>query len=53
MNVVMSVSLQRSAASRGAVVIRDREGLIALADGSYGIPEGEYERLVGKFGRSA
>jgi CRP-like cAMP-binding protein len=40
-------------ASRGAVVIRDREGLIALADGSYGIPEGEYERLVGKIGSVA
>ncbi|WP_342587412.1 hypothetical protein [Rhizobium bangladeshense] len=25
----------------------DREGLIAKANGSYGIPEAEYERLMG------
>jgi hypothetical protein len=33
-------------ATRGKIVIRDREGLIKLADGSYGPPEAEYERLV-------
>lgn len=34
-------------AKRGLVVIRDREGLIELAEGAYGIPEAEHERLVG------
>ncbi|EHK52755.1 Crp/Fnr family transcriptional regulator [Allomesorhizobium alhagi] len=34
-------------AMRGKIVIRDREGLIALADGSYGAPEAEYEKLLG------
>jgi CRP-like cAMP-binding protein len=34
-------------ATRGKIVIRDREGLIKLADGSYGAPEAEYERLIG------
>ena len=34
-------------ASRAKIVIRDREGLIKLADGSYGAPEAEYERLLG------
>lgn len=33
---------------RGEVIIRDREGLIALANGGYGGPEAEYRRLVGK-----
>ncbi|WP_244640341.1 Crp/Fnr family transcriptional regulator [Devosia pacifica] len=32
---------------RGEVIIRDREGLIDLADGSYGFPEQEYQRLLG------
>ncbi|MBA3446433.1 MAG: Crp/Fnr family transcriptional regulator [Pseudaminobacter sp.] len=35
-------------ASRGEILIRDHEGLIALADGGYGEPEAEYQRLVGK-----
>jgi CRP-like cAMP-binding protein len=35
-------------AKRGVVIIRDREGLMELANGAYGVPEGEYERLVGK-----
>ncbi len=34
-------------ATRGKIVIRDREGLIKLADGSYGASEAEYERLIG------
>jgi hypothetical protein len=34
-------------ATRGKIVIRDREALIKLADGSYGAPEAEYERLIG------
>jgi CRP-like cAMP-binding protein len=34
-------------AKRGLVVIRDREGLIELAEGAYGIPEAEHKRLVG------
>ena len=33
---------------RGEVIIRDRKGLIDLANGSYGEPEAEYRRLVGK-----
>ncbi|WP_064709951.1 helix-turn-helix domain-containing protein [Rhizobium bangladeshense] len=32
---------------RGKVIIIDREGLILKANGSYGIPEAEYERLMG------
>ncbi|MBB3594803.1 CRP-like cAMP-binding protein [Rhizobium sp. BK529] len=32
---------------RGSVVIRDREGLEAFAAGSYGVPEQEFERLIG------
>ncbi|MCF6100593.1 MULTISPECIES: helix-turn-helix domain-containing protein [unclassified Mesorhizobium] len=34
-------------ATCGKIVIRDWEGLIKLADGSYGPPEAEYERLIG------
>jgi CRP-like cAMP-binding protein len=34
--------------SRGTVVVLDREGLIECAAGLYGIPENEYERLMGK-----
>ncbi|RWM69176.1 MAG: Crp/Fnr family transcriptional regulator [Mesorhizobium sp.] len=32
--------------NRGEVIVRDRDGLIALADGSYGQPEAEYARLI-------
>ncbi len=32
---------------RGAITVIDREGLVARADGSYGIPEAEYERVIG------
>lgn len=35
-------------ATRGNIVIRDRERLIALADGGYSEPEAEYERLIGR-----
>jgi hypothetical protein len=35
-------------ATRGNIVIRDREGLISLADGGYSEPEAEYERLIGR-----
>jgi CRP-like cAMP-binding protein len=35
-------------ATRGNIVIRDREGLIASADGGYSEPEAEYERLIGR-----
>ena len=31
---------------RGEVTIRDREGLVEIADGGYGESEVEYERLV-------
>ncbi len=34
-------------ATRGKIVIRNREALIELVDGSYGAPEAEYERLIG------
>lgn len=33
-------------AQRGRITIRDRESLIATADGSYGGPEAEYARLI-------
>jgi CRP-like cAMP-binding protein len=32
---------------RGSVHIRDRAGLIEIAGGCYGVPEKEYERLIG------
>ena len=32
---------------RGSVTIRDREGLEECANGLYGVPEAEYERLFG------
>jgi hypothetical protein len=34
-------------ARRGEITIRDREGLVDLADGGYGESEAEYSRLVG------
>lgn len=37
---------------RGEILIRDRQGLIDLANGSYGPPEAEYSRLVGDIGGS-
>lgn len=38
---------------RGRVIIRDREKLEDLAGDSYGVPEAEYRRLIGSFGRTA
>jgi CRP-like cAMP-binding protein len=35
--------------TRGLVIVLDREGLEEAADGSYGVPELEYERLIGCF----
>jgi CRP-like cAMP-binding protein len=35
-------------ATRGLITVVDRKGLEAHADASYGVPEAEYERLVGK-----
>lgn len=35
-------------ARRGVVTIRDREALREFADGSYGKPEAEYDRLIGQ-----
>ena len=32
----------------GRLTILDRDGLIALADGAYGGPEAEYDRLIGR-----
>lgn len=40
-------------ARRGAVAIIDREGLVEAADGAYGVPEAEYERLLGPLAPSA
>jgi len=37
---------------RGRVIIRDREMLEELAGDGYGVPEAEYRRLIGPFGRS-
>jgi CRP-like cAMP-binding protein len=34
-------------ARRGVIRIMNRRGLIALAGGTYGVPEAEYERLLG------
>ena len=33
-------------AKRGRITVRDRDGLVALADGSYGTTEAEYARLI-------
>jgi CRP-like cAMP-binding protein len=33
--------------NRGEILIRDRDGLIELADGAYGIAEDEYRRVMG------
>jgi CRP-like cAMP-binding protein len=35
-------------ANRGEIIIRDRDGLFQLADGTYSEPETVYERLIGK-----
>lgn len=35
-------------ASRGTITIRDRDKLISIAAGSYGVPEGEYERVMAR-----
>ncbi len=35
-------------ATRGALRILDREGLVTLAGGTYGVPETEYRRLIGE-----
>lgn len=37
---------------RGRVIIRDRTKLEELAGDSYGVPEAEYRRLIGPFGRT-
>jgi CRP-like cAMP-binding protein len=33
--------------TRGLIAVLDRDGLVEQANGSYGIPEAEYERLLG------
>ncbi|MEO5807128.1 Crp/Fnr family transcriptional regulator, partial [Devosia sp.] len=33
--------------NRGEIIIRDREGLIVLGDGAYGMAENEYQRIMG------
>ncbi|RUT31456.1 Crp/Fnr family transcriptional regulator [Arsenicitalea aurantiaca] len=45
MHILEGKGLIRSV--RGAVQIKDRDGLIELADGAYGMAEGEYRRLLG------
>ena len=39
--------------TRGLVVVLDREGLEEAAAGFYGVPEAEYERLIGCFNATA
>jgi CRP-like cAMP-binding protein len=39
-------------AHRGEVIIRDRHGLMELANTGYGEPEAEYERLIGQIGEA-
>jgi CRP-like cAMP-binding protein len=34
-------------AGRGVITVRDRQGLVNRAGGSYGLPEREYERIMG------
>jgi hypothetical protein len=36
-------------ARRSNLSVLDREGLISFANGSYGVPEALYERLIGPF----
>jgi hypothetical protein len=38
-------------ARRGRVTILDRTRLMRLAADSYGVPEAEYRRLIGSFGK--
>lgn len=45
MHVLESKGFVRS--GRGAIKILDRKGLERVAGGSYGVPEAEYERLMG------
>lgn len=40
-------------ATRGNITVIDRKGLEAHSDRSYGIPEAEYERLIGRAPRAA
>jgi len=35
-------------ATRGLIAVTDRKGLESYADPSYGVPEAEYERLIGR-----
>jgi CRP-like cAMP-binding protein len=35
---------------RAEIVIRDRDGLVDMANGAYGPPEAEYKRLIGEIG---
>ena len=35
-------------AARGTITVLDRDGLDQVADGSYGVAEAEYERLIGR-----
>jgi hypothetical protein len=37
--------------TRGKVLILDRAKLVELADEGYGVPEAEYRRLIGPFGK--
>jgi CRP-like cAMP-binding protein len=40
-------------AKRGLITVLDRDKLIKLADGSYGLAEAEYQRLIGPVSRSS
>jgi CRP-like cAMP-binding protein len=38
---------------RGEITVRDRQKLLDMAGETYGVPEAEYRRLLGPFGKSA
>lgn len=55
-NVTVTLHILQGAgmiwSKRGRVIIRDRAKLEDLAGDSYGVPEAEYRRLIGPFGRT-
>lgn len=50
LHILEGAGLIRS--TRGRVMILDRARLMELAAEGYGVPEGEYRRLIGPFGKS-
>jgi CRP-like cAMP-binding protein len=51
LHILEGAGLIRS--TRGLLTVLDRQGLESVADGSYGVPEAEYERLIGRFEKPA